>query len=81
MVKVKTAGKMHRKSLRICVAGAGVADKQLHEADELGNEENEGEDNKSERGVTKNFTDDIAVQYAHDANGECNTRLSETGAG
>ena len=51
-----------------------MADEQLHEADELGNEENEGEDNESECGVTKNFTDDIAVQYAHDANGECNTQ-------
>ena len=28
----------------------------------------------SECGVPKNFADNVAVQYAHDANGECNTR-------
>ncbi len=44
MVKVKTAGKMHRKSLRICVPEPGVADEQLHQTDELRDEKYKGED-------------------------------------
>ena len=51
-----------------------MADEQLHEANELGDEEDESEDDKSEEGVAENFADNVTVQYAHDANGECNTR-------
>ncbi len=47
--------------------------KQLHQADELRDEKDEGEDGKSEECVAKNFADDIAVQDAHDANAECST--------
>jgi hypothetical protein len=51
-----------------------VADEQLHEADKLRYEEDKGEDDESEERVTKNFADNVTVQYAHVANGECNTR-------
>jgi hypothetical protein len=64
-VNVKTAGKMHRKT--------GVADKQLHQLHQLRHEENECKYGDSEECVTKNFTNDIAVQDAHGANRECNT--------
>ena len=55
-------------------AGTGVANEQLHQTDELRNEEDKGEDDESEERVAKNFADNVAVQYAHEANGECNTR-------
>jgi hypothetical protein len=51
-----------------------VADEKLHEADQLRDEEDKGEDDESEERVTKNFADNVTVQYAHVANGECNTR-------
>ncbi len=46
---------------------------EFHQANELRDEEDQGEDNKSEEAVTENFADDVAVQDAHGANGECNT--------
>jgi hypothetical protein len=39
----------------------------------LGHEEDEGKYGEPEECVTKNFTNDIAVQDAHGANRECNT--------
>jgi hypothetical protein len=51
-----------------------VADEKLHEADQLRYEEDKGEDDESEEGVAKNFADNVTVQYAHETNGECNTR-------
>jgi hypothetical protein len=40
-------------------------------------EENERKYGKSEECVTKNFTNDIAVQDAHNANRECNTAAQQ----
>jgi len=39
----------------------------------LGYEKYKGKDDESEECVAENFADDIPVQDAHDANGECNT--------
>jgi hypothetical protein len=50
-----------------------MTDKQLHQANQLGHEENERKYGDSEECVTKNFTNDIAVQDAHGATRECNT--------
>src|SRR5207248_6139035 len=54
-------------------AGTAVAHKQLHQPDQLRHEKDKSEDDKSEECVAENFADDIPVQDAHDANGECNT--------
>ena len=48
-----------------------MTNKQLHETHKLGNEENKCEDKESEEGVTKNFSNDVAVQDAHGMHGEC----------
>jgi hypothetical protein len=50
-----------------------MAHQELHEPYQLRHEENEGEDNQSEAGMTENFADDIAVKNAHGAIGECST--------
>src|SRR3981081_2684990 len=63
-----------KKQLEDLAAGAGVAHEQLHEAHQLRDEENKGEDDESEERVTKNFADNVTVQYAHVTNGECNMR-------
>jgi len=42
-------------------AGAGVANEEFHEANEFGNEEDEGENEEAEEGVTYYFTDNVAV--------------------
>jgi hypothetical protein len=39
----------------------------------LGHEKYKGKDDESEECVAENFTDDIPVQDAHEANGECST--------
>jgi hypothetical protein len=44
---------------------------QLHQANQLGHEENERKYGESEECVTKNFTNDVAVEDAHDATREC----------
>ena len=43
-------------------AGAGVTNEDFHEANQLGNEKNESEDEDSQEGVTYNFTYYVAVQ-------------------
>ena len=43
-----------------------MADEKLHEADQLRDEEDKGEDDESEEGVAKNFADNVTVQYAHE---------------
>ena len=53
-------------------AGAGVADEQLHQADEFGHEKYEGEDEESQESVADNFPNNIAIEDAHDAKRECN---------
>jgi len=53
-------------------AGAGVADEELHKTNEFGYEEDEGEDQESEERVTEDFADNIAIEDAHEAKGECN---------
>lgn len=50
-----------------------MTDKQPHQSNQLGHEENESKYGDSEECVTKNFTNDIAVQDAHGANRECST--------
>ena len=50
-----------------------MTDEQLHQPHQLRHEEYKGEDGKSEECVAENFADDIPVQDAHDANGECST--------
>ena len=49
-----------------------MADENLHEFDELGDEENEGEDDESEESVANDFAGDIAVEKTHGQKGECN---------
>ena len=44
IVKIRTGGSVHRNSSAMVLHAARVADDQVHEADELRNEENEGED-------------------------------------
>ena len=53
-------------------AGTGMADENLHELDEFGNEENEGEDEESEEGVADDFAGDVAIEKTHGQKGECN---------
>ena len=53
-------------------ARAGVADENLHELDEFGNEKNESENEEPEEGVADNFAGDITVEKAHVRKGECN---------
>jgi hypothetical protein len=52
--------------------GAGMADEDLHEANELGNEEDESENEEAEEGVASDFSGDVAVEDAHGEKGECN---------
>ena len=47
--------------------------KQRHQTHQLWDEENECEYGKSEECVTKNFTNNVAVEDAHDATRECST--------
>jgi hypothetical protein len=49
-----------------------VADEKLHEADELGNEEDEGENEDAEEGVADDFSNYVAIEDAHGATRECN---------
>ena len=53
-------------------AGAGVTNEELHQADELGDEQHEGEDEETQESVTYNFADNIAIEDAHGARGQCN---------
>jgi hypothetical protein len=46
-----------------------MADEELHEANELGNEENEGKDEEAEEGVASYFASNIAVENAHGEKG------------
>jgi hypothetical protein len=49
-----------------------MADENFHEADELGDEEDKGEDEEAEQGVTGNFVGDVTIEDAHEAKGQCN---------
>ena len=49
-----------------------MANENLHELDELRNEEDESEDEESQEGVTDNFAGDIAIEKTHGEKGECN---------
>ncbi len=42
-----------------------MSDNNFHQSDELRNEEDEGEDSKSEERMGEDFARDVAVQYAH----------------
>ena len=48
-----------------------MPDEQIHQADELGHEEDESKDNEAEESMAKNFADNVTVQDAHGMNGEC----------
>ena len=39
---------------------------QFHEANELGNEKDEREDNEAQERMTKNLANDVAVQNTHE---------------
>ena len=49
-----------------------MADKKFHEPDQLGDEKNEGEDEEAKQSVTHDFTNNVAIQDAHDEKGQCN---------
>ena len=51
-----------------------MADEKFHQADELGDEENEGEDEEAKKCVTYDFTNNVAIEDAHDEKGQCNMR-------
>ena len=59
-------------------AGARVTNEKLHEANQLGNEKDEGEDDQAEEGVADDFTHDVTIKDAHVAKGECNMGKSVT---
>ena len=52
-----------------------MPDEQIHQADKLGHEEDERKDNEAEEGMAKNFADNVTIQNAHGANGECSTAV------
>lgn len=66
------AGKDAKKKSGDLGSGARVADEDLHEADELGNKEDEGEDQKAKERVASDFAGDVAIEDAHREKGECN---------
>ena len=49
-----------------------MTDEELHEADKLGDEENESEDEKAKESVANDFTNNVAIEDAHDEKGQCN---------
>ena len=49
-----------------------MADEDLHEADKLGDEKDESENEEAEESVADYFAGDIAIEDAHVAKGECN---------
>ena len=55
-----------------------MTNKQLHQQNEPRYEENERKYGDSEECVTKNFTNNVAVQDAHGANRECNTAAQQS---
>ncbi len=71
--KRENSWKNAKEKLENLNARAAVTHKQLHQAHKLRHEENECKYGESEECVTKNLTNDIAIQDAHDENRECNT--------
>ncbi len=63
---------MQRKRVSDLRAGTRVADEELHETDELGNEKNEGEDEEAKESVADDFTNNVAIEDAHGKKGQCN---------
>ncbi len=49
-----------------------MANENLHDFDELGDEEDKGEDDESEKGMAYNFAGDVAVKETHGRKEECN---------
>ena len=49
-----------------------MADEQLHQAYEFGDEKYEGEDEEAKKSVSYNFTNNVAIEDAHDGKGQCN---------
>ncbi|HTC40218.1 MAG TPA: hypothetical protein VK703_01530 [Candidatus Acidoferrales bacterium] len=57
-----------------------MANENLHDFDKLRDEEDEGEDDESEKGVTDNFAGYVAVKETHGRKEECNmgeTKVAE----
>jgi hypothetical protein len=42
-----------------------MADNQIHQADQLGNEENESENREPKRSVRADFASDVFIEQAH----------------
>jgi hypothetical protein len=49
-----------------------MADKNFHQMDKFRHEEDKGEDDESEEGMTNDFADYIAIEDAHDGKRQCN---------
>ncbi len=49
-----------------------MADEKFHQADELGDEKNECEDEEAKKSVANDFTNNVAIEDAHDGKGQCN---------
>jgi hypothetical protein len=66
VVNAKTPGKNAEEQLRDLRARTAVPHEQRCQTDKLRNEENEGKNDKPKERMTKDFTDNVAVQDAHD---------------
>ncbi|MGB7726421.1 MAG: hypothetical protein WBL50_00215 [Candidatus Acidiferrum sp.] len=58
-----------------------MTDENLHDFDELGDEEDEGEDDESEKGVADNFAGYVAIKETHGRKEECNMGETEVEEG
>ena len=65
IVKIRTGGSVQRKSSAIVPAAAGVADDQVHQAHELRDEENKGEDGESQECVRGYFAAYVSIEKTH----------------
>jgi hypothetical protein len=75
--KGKDGGENAQKKLEDLGTRTAMTDEKLHQLNKLRHEKNESKYGESEECVTKNFTNDIAVEDAHGANRECNTALQQ----
>ena len=58
-----------------------MANENLHDFDKLGDEEDEGEDDESEKGVADNFAGYVAIKETHGRKEECNMEEMEVEEG
>ena len=64
-MKTSTGGRTHKKSSATRAEAAGVTHHQVHQADELRDEEYESEDSEAQDGVGRYFAADVSVEQAH----------------